>query len=386
MAPSLEEPTDNGSASASPSLPKSNEPVVLEIAIAGGGIAGLTAAIALLKHPLINVTIYEQAHEIREIGASIGLGPNGLRTLEALGIENALGGDVFTTKKHFTARYHRAHLQAALLENLPRDIVHLNKKIKEAKADAEEGVTLSFMDGTTAFADILIGADGLHSNTRKSFVPDHSLHWTGWVAYRTTFDMSLVQDIKDLPVDAAHWIGHERTFFQSRLGKNQYVIVGGFDADPADPDAPYRDTKWHGEGDVREFQKYYQDWHPTVRELIERAPNVRLYPNMAGKSLETYVFSNRVTLIGDAAHTHGGAFAAGGSLAIDDAYCFSLALNHVFPINASRKPDKKELAKVFKLLIAKQKDKVDVSKTETDEGLKERIISRPDPAWIVSMM
>lgn len=151
---------------------------------------------------------------------------------------------------------------------------------------------------------------------------------------------------------------------------------------------------------MREFQKYYQDWHPTVRELIERAPNVRLYPNMAGKSLETYVFSNRVALIGDAAHTHGGAFAAGGSLAIDDAYCFSLALNHVFPINASRKPDKKELAKVFKLyertrqphinkimdlvhsLIAKQKEKVDISKTETDEGLRERIISRPDPAWI----
>ncbi|KFY09344.1 hypothetical protein V491_08250 [Pseudogymnoascus sp. VKM F-3775] len=234
MAPSLEEPTDNGFASASPPLPKSNEPVILEVAIAGGGIAGLTAAIALLKHPLINVTIFEQADEIREIGASIGIGPNGLRTLEALGIENALGGDVctrqesdwpmvyrhwktgeifsydvhhtVTTKKHFTARYHRAHLQAALLENLPRDIVHLNKKIKDAKADAEEGVTLLFMDGTTAYADILIGADGLHSNTRKSFVPDHSLHWTGWVAYRTTFDMSLVQDIKDLPVDAAHWV------------------------------------------------------------------------------------------------------------------------------------------------------------------------------------
>ncbi|KFY13697.1 hypothetical protein V491_06325 [Pseudogymnoascus sp. VKM F-3775] len=103
---------------------------------------------------------------------------------------------------------------------------------------------------------------------------------------------------------------------------------------------------------------------------------------MAGKALETYVFSNRVTLIGDAAHTHGGAFAAGGSLAIDDAYCFSLALNHVFPINANRKPDKKELAKAFKLLIAKQKEKVDISRTETDEGLRERIISRPDPAWI----
>jgi salicylate hydroxylase len=137
------------------------------------------------------VQVYERATEFKEIGASIGLGPNGLRSLEALGVENALVGDVCTrqksewpmiyrhwkteevldhdvhhtvkTKKHFTARYHRAHLHQALLENLPRDIIHLGKKTVDVKADPETGATLYFEDGTSAQADIVVGADGIHS-------------------------------------------------------------------------------------------------------------------------------------------------------------------------------------------------------------------------------
>ncbi len=66
----------------------------LHIAIAGAGIAGLTAAIALLKHPLITVSIYEKSNELKEIGASIALGPNGLRTLERLGLEDVISDDV----------------------------------------------------------------------------------------------------------------------------------------------------------------------------------------------------------------------------------------------------------------------------------------------------
>lgn len=66
----------------------------LHIAIAGAGIAGLTAAIALLKHPLIKISIYEKATELKEIGASIALGPNGLRTLERLGLHDAISDEV----------------------------------------------------------------------------------------------------------------------------------------------------------------------------------------------------------------------------------------------------------------------------------------------------
>jgi salicylate hydroxylase len=162
----------------------------LDIAICGAGIAGLTAAIALLKHPLISVQIYEQASELREIGASIALGPNGLRTLERLGLDNAINDEIgyrgpskmpmiykhwktnevlatdhhenVTEHLHHTARYYRAHLQEALLEHVPREIIHLRKRFVSLESDSE-GVTVSFEDGTEARADILLGADGLRS-------------------------------------------------------------------------------------------------------------------------------------------------------------------------------------------------------------------------------
>lgn len=169
---------------------ESSEPVNIQIAICGAGIAGLTAAIALRKLLNVDVTIYEQATELREIGASIALGPNGLRTLQRLGIDNAIADEVayrgpanipmvyrhwktndilgldyhkdVNEYLHRTARYYRPHLHTALLEHVPRGIIHLGKKFVAAHIDAE-GVTLQFENKTTARADILVGADGLRS-------------------------------------------------------------------------------------------------------------------------------------------------------------------------------------------------------------------------------
>ncbi|KAK7430896.1 hypothetical protein QQZ08_002424 [Neonectria magnoliae] len=412
-----------------PRLTAQSNKAKLEVAIVGGGIAGLITAIALLRHPGVSVQIYERAKEFKEIGASIGLGPNGLRSLEKLGVENALEEDIsqrqksdwpmiyrhwktgdiidhdvhhnVKTKKHSTTRFHRVHLHQALLENVPKEIIHLGKKTVDVKADPDKGVTVYFADGSTVEADICIGADGIHSNVRKTFVPQHTLHWTGWVALRATFESSRLGDL-DFPEDAAHWIGHDRNFFHSRLGKGLFTTVGGFHADPLDPNAPGSDAKWDDLGSVEDFKELYKDWNPTVRAFIEACPYVRLFPNFAGAALETWSFSNRVTLVGDAAHTHGGAFAAGGSLAIDDAYALHLALNHVWPASSSQsaKPTKAQIAEIFSVYeatrkphlnkvlgivhksLAGQKADIERGRTETDEQLRERVRQRMDPWWI----
>lgn len=164
--------------------------MVLNIAIIGGGVGGLTAAIALRRHPGVSVQVYEQANEFRELGALVGLAPNGLRTLEKLGVTEVLGDDIgwrspngvpmcfkhyksnevlsrdlnhnVPDLRHQFARMHRAKLQKALLAHLPSDILHLGKRLSGVQVD-EQGATAEFEDDTTVRADLIVGADGIKS-------------------------------------------------------------------------------------------------------------------------------------------------------------------------------------------------------------------------------
>ncbi|KAI9731324.1 MAG: hypothetical protein M1834_005227 [Cirrosporium novae-zelandiae] len=406
-------------------------PDTLSVAIAGAGIAGLTAAIALRQHPKINVRIYERAQELREIGASIALGPNGLRTLERLGVHNALDDDVgfrgpsgspmiyrhWQTNeivsedrfrnppehRHETTRFYRAHLQQALLEHVPKDIIHLSKKIVGAQASEENGVTIAFEDGTTEQADLLIGADGMNSAVRRAFLPSHKLSWTGAIFYRSVFDASLVEDIKDLPPDSTHWWGPTNTFFSSRLGKNKYTTVAAYTLDPTTPTSQTLSSQIHWDdiqNDLTPLRALYSNWNPVVRTLLSKTPTMQIYPNFSGPPLKTCVLHSRVTLIGDAAHTHGGAFAAGGSLAIDDAYALYLSLLHIFPIDAPTKPTAVQLVYTLglyektrkphttRVLEAARRGNVAAVERarrrveEGDEELRARIRGRGDSEWI----
>ena len=217
------------------------------VAIIGAGIAGLAAAISL-RHFFpdpkgTQITIYEQASQLREIGASIGLNPSGLRILDKLGVDyepvafrqssgrptvfrhwksnEEIGYDDVkgqVEERHQMARFLRAHLQQVLLEAQPED-VELRLGTRLEKVDPAAGkVLLTFENGHVGEADLLIGADGIHSNVRKIFAPEHQLKWTGRVAFRSAFDASLVEGIEGLPDEAVFWAGHERDLFASRLG------------------------------------------------------------------------------------------------------------------------------------------------------------------------
>lgn len=125
--------------------------------------------------------------------------------------------------RHQTTRFHRGHVHSALLEHVPRESIHLGKKIERAEA-REDGVSLYFEDGSSAHGDILVGADGIRSvrkygvtswfslltnmqSVRQSFIPDYKLRFSGKVFMRATFDASLVEGkIPDLPADSVHWV------------------------------------------------------------------------------------------------------------------------------------------------------------------------------------
>ncbi|PYH92007.1 FAD/NAD(P)-binding domain-containing protein [Aspergillus ellipticus CBS 707.79] len=306
------------------------------------------------------------------------------------------------------ARFHRAHLQRLLLDSLPDRVdLQLRKRIvsvrvKSSSSAADEGVVIGFQEGTTVEADLLVGADGIHSAVRWAFVPGHAPRWTGGIALRSTFDVSLVEGISGLPDDAVFYAGHDRNLFVSRLGRNQFTVAGLLQFDPDDPQGLFRGAKWNAEGDVTQLRAYFKDWHPTARALVEATPYTRVHPNLLGAPLEMMVFDGRVALLGDAGHTHGGAFAAGGSLAINDAHALALALAHTWPTGDGGRPNNRHLAEalaffdrtrrphVNKLIEIASKQALDRQRrsqasgtqAESDCWLRERVSGLGDVAWL----
>jgi salicylate hydroxylase len=259
---------------------------------------------------------------------------------------------------------------------------------------------ITFADGSAATAHILLGADGINSAVRRYFVPASEPKWTGWTAFRSVFDVKLLKDqgLDAVLEEANHWWGPDRTFFSSRLGKNLFTIVGGHYSNPDAPNAPYKDATWNSDGNVDILREYYQDWHPVVRKMVNATPYTRQYPNTAAPGLNTWTYCNgRVTLAGDAAHAHGGALAAGGSLALDDAYAFAAALWHVFSPLAN--PSTIDIQRALSIYERTRKAHVDcvistvregnraiLTRLErsmhTDEELRARLKNRSDPYWI----
>ncbi|KUL87636.1 hypothetical protein ZTR_05832 [Talaromyces verruculosus] len=373
------------------------------VLIAGAGIAGLATAIALSRIsnvPNLDIQLYEQAPELTEIGASIALSPNGMRTLEKLGVHNALTDENGFRGPSGIPQIVRGHLHSALLQHVPRESIHLNKKVSGAVA-TDEGVALYFEDGTEAHGDLLIGADGIKSRTRQAFIPEYKLKFSGKVFARSTFDASIVEGkIRDLPVDSVHWWGPKDNFFASRLGKGQYTTVGAYD-DGRTTEELEKEVSWDQAGNVKHLREKYKNWNPIVKALTELTPYTRLYPNYAGEALPTWVLAARATLVGDAAHTHGGAFAAGGSLALDDSFALSLALRHAFSLaqlgafnngpsnvrralelyDQTRRPHTGRLLEIVHGQINK-KPEVYGSPEEENLALISKMTNRPDTTWL----
>ena len=133
-----------------------------------------------------------------------------------------------------------------------------------------------------------------------------------------------------------------------------------------------------------------------MKALTDLTPSTNLYPNFAGDALPTWVFGSRVTLVGDAAHAHGGAFAAGGSLALDDALALGLAFKHVFQrstfsiekieralalYSQTRQPHTARLLGIVHDQIDLKVASFATSEAE-DEALVARLKGRPDTTWL----
>lgn len=302
--------------------------------------------------------------------------------------------------KHQTARFFRPHLQKVLLNHIKSGRLHLSKAFYSIqRTSSNEALTITFQDGSSVEADLVFGADGIHSAVRRTFLPGSTDEWTGHIFFRTVVPKSHYEHIKDLPNEAVHYWGPERTLFLSPLPQNLYAVVAAYQADPEDPSGSHKVSQWDKDADIASLRPLYKDWSPLTRAILDATPHIKVYPNTAAKELDTWILGDgRVTLGGDAAHAHGGAYAAGGSLAINDAWAFAKSVLHYIPATSTSPLDDQTSTKILTLYERTRKPHTDrvqrtvqqrnkflvnqIKKTQTDEQLRKAMTKRDHLSWL----
>ncbi len=316
----------------------------LPVLVAGGGIGGLAAALALVRRGF-KVKVFEQAPEIGEIGAGIQLGPNAFHAFDALGVgEKARGRAVYTdymvmhdaideyqvgkipTDESFRKRFgnpyaviHRVDVHLSLLEGAQETgqvEFQTSTRIERVEQDADS-VTIYDQHGNAYKGQALIGADGVKSVVRQQYVGDPA-RVTGHVVYRA------VVDKKDFPVDlqwnaASIWVGPNCHLVHYPLrGGEQYNVVVTFHS---------RDKEEWGvrEGSKEEVQSYFQGICPKARQLIDLPKSWKRWATADREPIGQWTYG-RATLLGDAAHPTTQYMAQGACMALEDAVTLGEAL------------------------------------------------------------
>ena len=316
----------------------------LPVLVAGGGIGGLAAALALVRRGF-NVQVFEQAAEIGEIGAGIQLGPNAFHAFDALGVgEKARGRAVYTdymvmhdaldeyqvgkipTGEAFRQRFgnpyaviHRVDVHKSLLEGAEetgRVRFQTSTRIERVEQDADS-VNVYDQNGLAYRGQALIGADGVKSAVRQQYVNDPA-RVTGHVVYRAVVDKA------DFPEDlqwnaASIWVGPNCHLVHYPLrGGEQYNVVVTFHS--------RQQEEWGvTEGSKEEVQSYFQGICPKARQLIDLPKSWKRWATADREPIGQWTFG-RATLLGDAAHATTQYMAQGACMAMEDAVTLGEAL------------------------------------------------------------
>lgn len=309
----------------------------MKIAIVGGGIGGLIAALALTRKR-VDIEVYEQAPALTEIGASLQLGPNAIRLLDELGLLPRLreigvrpdaielvrweDGSVLlhtelgaAAEEHFRAPeldFFRPDLQRALFEALPLGMVRLGARVASVEQH-DEGVTVGLADGSSVRADAAVAADGIRSSIRQQFVGSDDPVFSGTVVYRGVVAREEISHLHPNPVNM-YWLG------PGRHGVAYWIAGGGLLAvNCAVQDAEWSRESWTLEAPTDEAMSYFEGWHEPLLARIRQVRTMLRGAVFVRRPLERWSFG-RVTLLGDAAHAMEPFQAQGAAQAVEDAY------------------------------------------------------------------
>ena len=347
----------------------------MNVALIGGGIGGLVAALYLHREG-IACRIYEAAREFKPLGVGINLLPHAMRRLSELGVEpgirrrgvepkefvwyNQHGQRIFEepcgrnagyTWPHFSI--HRADLHQALLEvvheRLGRDAVELGRTCVRVDQD-ERGVTVRFEDGPAARAEVAIACDGFHSAVRKQFHPNEGRAafgginmWRGVTVNKPILSGASI--VRAGPLRSGKFM----CYVIRNLAGGLQLINWATEVRRES----WTENDWNKPGRLEDFIHYHEDWHfdwLDVPDLIRRAEFILEYPMVDRDPIERWSFG-RVTLLGDAAHPMYPRGGNGGAQAILDAELLAQLLKTQPPEAALKAYEADRLPKTTKIVL-----------------------------------
>jgi 2-polyprenyl-6-methoxyphenol hydroxylase-like FAD-dependent oxidoreductase len=307
----------------------------MRITIIGGGIGGLSVAIALRKIGF-QPEVFEQAPELRDVGAAIAVWSNAMRLLEYLGVGpqvlahagiierirwiyrdgRTLNQTPLKSGDAPSVALRRSDLQSALREALPAESVHLGKVFVDFAVD-DDGISIKFADGSSVTSDLLIGADGSHSRLRTLLIGDQLPAYRGYATWRGVAGTTP----RDVPYGEAIEIhGYGRRFGIGPVGHGQ---IGWWASNNGRGPGTGHDAKQNRE----ELLNLFDGWSGPAQELIRAtAPETIVRNDIFDRTPSESWGRGRVTMLGDAVHPTTPDLGQGGCLAIEDSVVLARCL------------------------------------------------------------
>jgi salicylate hydroxylase len=316
----------------------------LRIAIVGAGIGGLTAAAALRQRGF-EVSVYERAAQLGEVGAGLQMGPNAVKVIRALGLEDqfvklaaepqvrlSLNWDDGAVRvrepfkgamqEKFGARYHMAHradLHKLLLSLVPQESIHTGAECVGIE-NSKDGAVLRLAGGREIEADIVLGADGIHSVVRTALFGKSEARFTNQICWRIILPMEELHNAADklpVPLDGSEytgWLGPTGhvLFYPLRGGELLNIFAGRVSKE-------WADEAWAVPSAIDEMLDAYAGWHPGMLHVLSRAQEAYKWGIYDREPLERWV-DGRIALLGDAAHPMMPTLAQGAAISMEDGY------------------------------------------------------------------
>ncbi len=315
----------------------------MRVIVAGGGIGGLTTAIAL-RHQGIDALVLEQAEVMAEIGAGIQIASNAAIVLREIGLESAIRAvgvkprsydyrDLRTGRMLYQAplgdeaavRYgapmynvHRADLIQILFDAVPSEAKRLGARLVAVSQD-RDGVEVRLQTGENLRADVLVGCDGIHSVVRQHLRGNEEKHFANILMWRSLIPAERLEGL-GLEERGNYWFGPGRTLITYWVRpKNLYSILASVPAHEVQRES------WTESGDISEMLRSFDDAEPRARAMLEQCKSTFITGMYYRDPIDSWT-SGRITLLGDAAHPMVPFLAAGAGQSIEDAWTFARVL------------------------------------------------------------